>query len=295
MKPFVKWVGGKSQLLTTIQNTYPDGLGVTYKKYAEPFVGGGAVLFDILGKYDLDAVYISDTNRELISVYLALRDSANELITLLSSMQNEYTRLDTADRKAYYYTKRDRFNQLKIDGASTECAATFVFLNKTCFNGLYRVNQKGLFNVPMGAYKNPTICDTENLVEISKHLKNVTIVCDDYKASESFIDDTTFVYFDPPYRPITKTSNFTAYTESLFDDKAQMDLAKFVDTISNKGAKVVASNSDPKNIDAEDDFFDRLYINHYINRVDATRMINCKGEARGKIKELLIRNFGSRL
>lgn len=156
---------------------------------------------------------------------------------------------------------------------------------------MYRVNKKGLFNVPIGAYKNPCICDKDNLQNISVALKNVTIICADYKESVHFIDENTFVYFDPPYRPLTVTSSFTSYTENLFDDKAQIELANFVFDMDAVGAKVVISNSDPKNSDTDDDFFDNLYMKHKINRVMATRMINCNGESRGKINELLISNY----
>ena len=166
-----------------------------------------------------------------------------------------------------------------------------IFLNKTCFNGLFRVNKKGLFNVPMGAYKNPLICDEINLRAVSEKLQKVTIVCGDYRKSAEFIDKNTFVYFDPPYRPITDTASFTAYTENLFNDEEQVELAHFVDDMHRKGAKIVVSNSDPKNSNTQDDFFDNIYSTHKIKRVEATRMINCNSEARGKIKELLISNF----
>ena len=166
-----------------------------------------------------------------------------------------------------------------------------IFLNKTCFNGLCRVNKKGLFNVPMGAYKNPLICDEKNLRAVSEKLQNVKIVCGDYRKSAEFIDEHTFVYFDPPYRPLTETASFTAYTENLFNDEEQIELAEFVESMHKKGAKVVVSNSDPKNSNTEDDFFDKIYSAHKIKRVEATRMINCNSEARGKIKELLISNF----
>ena len=172
-----------------------------------------------------------------------------------------------------------------------ELAALMIFLNKTCFNGLYRVNGKGEFNVPMGAYKNPLICNEENLMAVSQKLQNVKIVCGDYKESASFIDDETFVYFDPPYRPLNKTSNFTSYTEQLFDDNKQLELAKFVQELDNKGALIVISNSDPKNTDESDNFFDDAYSKQNIHRVSATRMINRNSDARGKINELLISNF----
>ena len=263
-------------------------------KYAEPFVGGGAVLFDILSKYDLEAVYISDINAELINTYRIIRDNIYELIEMLMVMQNKFVPMSSEGRKAYYLDKRSRFNDLKVNGNANiniEKAALMIFLNKTCFNGLFRVNKKGLFNVPMGAYKKPMICDEDNLRIVSQKLQNVDIVCGDYRESADFIDDNTFVYFDPPYRPITDTASFTAYTENLFNDEEQIELARFVDDMHRKGAKVVISNSDPKNSNTEDDFFDNIYASHKIKRVEATRMINCNSEARGKIKELLISNF----
>lgn len=293
VKPFLKWAGGKGQLLSEIEKYYPFEDG-EITKYAEPFVGGGAVLFDILCKYDLNAVYISDINAELINTYRIIRDDIETLIDMLIAMQNEFIPMDTNERKAYYLDKRERFNELKINGNESiniEKAALMIFLNKTCFNGLFRVNKKGFFNVPMGSYKNPLICDEENLRAVSEKLQNVTVVCGDYRESASFIDDSTFVYFDPPYRPITDTSSFTAYTENLFSDKEQIELARFVDDMHRKGAKVVISNSDPKNYNTEDDFFDNIYSSHKIKRVEATRMINCNSEARGKIKELLISSF----
>lgn len=241
VKPFLKWAGGKGQLLSEIEKYYPfENKKIT--KYAEPFVGGGAVLFDILSKYELEAVYISDINAELINTYCVIRDDIDELVDLLMVMQNEFESMNTDVRKAYYLAKRARFNDLKVSGNETiniEKAALMVFLNKTCFNGLFRVNKKGLFNVPMGSYTNPMICDEENLRAVSEKLQNVIIVCGDYRESADFIDDSTFVYFDPPYRPITATASFTAYTENLFDDEKQIELAKFVDEIHRKDAKVL--------------------------------------------------------
>ncbi len=293
VKPFLKWAGGKGQLLSEIEKYYPFEDGKTIK-YAEPFVGGGAVLFDILSKYSLEEAYISDTNAELINAYHIIRDDVEELVSLLANMQSEFQPMDTEHRKAYYMAKRERFNALKVKGNESdkiEKAALMIFLNKTCFNGLYRVNRKGLFNVPMGAYKNPIICDEANLRAVSEKLQNVEIVCGDYREAADFIDENTFVYFDPPYRPITDTASFTAYTENLFNDEAQIGLAKFVDEMHEKGAKIVISNSDPKNTNAEDEFFDNIYSSHKIKRVEATRMINRNSEARGKITELLISNF----
>lgn len=292
VKPFLKWAGGKGQLLKKIECYYPFNDMIT--KYAEPFVGGGAVLFDILSRYNLSEIYISDINAELINTYCLIRDEIDSLISLLSLYQTEYSPLDTGARKAYYMDKRDQFNDLKINSNETENiekAALMIFLNKTCFNGLYRVNRKGLFNVPMGAYKNPLICDETNLRAVSEKLKKVRIVCGDYRQSSEFIDEHTFVYFDPPYRPLTTTASFTAYTEALFDDQAQIELAKFVEQMDRRGAKVVVSNSDPKNSQTDDDFFDSIYASCKIQRVEAARMINCNREARGRINELLISNY----
>lgn len=292
VKPFLKWVGGKGQLIHEIKKYYPFDNEIT--KYAEPFVGGGAVLFDILGKYDLREIYISDINVELMNTYKMVRDNIDALVENLYLLQNEFLFLDTEGRKDYYNKKRKRFNDLKVNGdisENVEKAALMIFLNKTCFNGLYRVNKKGQFNVPMGAYKNPLICDEENLRLVSEKLQDVTIVCGDYREAADFIDEKTFVYFDPPYRPITETSGFTAYTENLFNDAEQIELARFVDLMDKKGAKIVISNSDPKNTNSEDNFFDDIYSKHNINRVEANRMINSKGASRGKIKELLISNF----
>ena len=293
VKPFLKWVGGKGQLLAEIEKYYPFEDG-KITKYAEPFVGGGAVLFDILSKFNLEDLYISDINAELINTYRIIRDAIDELIAVLMAIQNEFVPMDAEYRKSYYMAKRVRFNDLKNNGnesANIEKAALMIFLNKTCFNGLFRVNKKGLFNVPMGKYKKPMICDAENLRSVSEKLQNVKIVCGDYREASEFIDKNTFVYFDPPYRPITDTANFTAYAENMFNDEEQIELAKFVDDMHKRGAKVVISNSDPKNSNIGDNFFDDIYSSHKIKRVEATRMINCNSEARGKIKELLISNY----
>ena len=292
-KPFIKWVGGKGQLLSEINKLYPVELGKNINKYAEIFVGGGAVLFDILSKYKLDEVYISDKNLELINTYKSIRDDVGILIKLLKEMEEQYTSLNNENRKLYYYEKRREYNNLKIniEENNIEKAVLFIFLNKTCFNGLYRVNKKGEFNVPMGAYKNPKICDKENLKNVSMALKNVKIIYADYRESESFIDEKTFVYIDPPYRPLNTSSSFTSYTENDFSDKEQIELAEYIDLLNKKGAKIVLSNSDPKNNNIDDNFFDELYKNYNINRVKATRMLNSNASLRGVINELLITNY----
>ena len=289
VKPFIKWAGGKSQLLSTIRAKYPEKID----KYCEPFVGGGAVLLDVLANCKPKEVLINDINAELANTYSQIKNSVDELIEMLSEMQETFWAKNDNDRKVMYLAKRERFNDLKVNGdeqINLEKAALFIFLNKTCFNGLYRVNRKGLFNVPIGSYKKPPICDAENLRLISGLLKNVQIKCGDYSECADFIDENTFVYIDPPYRPLTATASFTSYSENEFGDKQQIELGKFVDEISAKGAKVLISNSDPKNSDESDSFFDDLYSNYTIMRVSAKRMINSKATGRGNVNELLICN-----
>lgn len=292
-KPFLKWVGGKSQLITQIEAYYPFN-DKRIKKYCEPFVGGGAILFNILSHYKISEAYISDVNLELINTYQMIRDNLNEMLIELRELQEAYLSMDHSNRQEFFYEKRKRFNELKslgTEGNGIEKAVLMIFLNKTCFNGLYRVNRKGEFNVSMGAYANPIIYDEENLTAVSYLLQSVQIVHGDYHLSEQFVDDTTFVYFDPPYRPISSTSNFTAYTEECFTDNDQIELAQYVNTLTEKGAKILISNSDPSNVNPWDTFFQDLYKGYHFYAVEATRMINSKGSGRGKIYELLISNF----
>lgn len=290
-KPFIKWAGGKGQLLHTIRKFYPKGLGITIKKYCEPMVGAGAVLFDILNTYEMDEVYICDTNEELMNVYEVVKSKVDKLITLLKNYEAEHLTRNDDERKLYYYERREEYNK-EIQNSNKKNsvlrASLFIYLNKTCFNGLYRVNKKGLFNVPMGSYKNPTICDVGNLNKTSELLQNVTILSGDYTKITEYIDKNTLVYFDPPYRPLTKTSEFTSYNADEFGDAEQIKLAEYIKSLN---AKVIASNSDPKNVDENDNFFDDLYAEMKIYRVTATRAINSKGKGRGKINELLIKNY----
>lgn len=293
LRPFVKWVGGKSQLLDELSKLITHDTQNPPTKYCEPMVGGGALFFNVLSKHSFEQLYISDINNELINAYNVIKHDVEKLIDKLDEMQILYLSMDENGRKFYYYSVRDKFNSFQIDESTRiDKAAYFIFLNKTCFNGLYRVNKKGQFNVPMGSYKNPVICDEENLRNVSKALQNVTIVCGDYTLSQSFVDKNTFVYIDPPYRPISQTSGFTAYNTDAFDDNEQIRLAKYFDEISAIGAKVVLSNSDPKNINPDDNFFDDLYSRYHIKRINATRTINSKAEKRGKISELIITNIG---
>lgn len=288
--PFIKWVGGKSQLLDEIRQKYPNRI----ERYCEPFVGGGAVLFDVLQKSMPEEVLINDINSALINTYAQVRDNCDDLILWLYQLEKCYKNQGMEENRTLFYEKRNRYNNLKVNGSKKEKlekAALFIFLNKTCFNGLYRVNSKGLFNVPFNNAKNPLLCDEENLKNCSTLLQNVEMKVGDYKECKSFINDKTFVYIDPPYRPLTQTQAFTSYSENGFTDKEQIELRNFIEEISKKGAKVVASNSDPKNTDVDDNFFDDLYKNFEIKRVYAARAVNSKGNGRGKISEILISNF----
>lgn len=289
VKPFIKWAGGKNQLLNELVKKLPFENYNNITKYAEPFVGGGAVLFYILNNYNIKEVYISDINSKLIVTYKMIKKNVDELIIKLEKIQEEYLRLDENSRKIYYLEKRKEFNLSNLN--DIDIATLFIFLNKTCFNGLYRVNKKGEFNVPMGKYKKPLICDRENLKQVSNKLKNVKIICGDYKKSIKFIDSDTFVYFDPPYRPINITSSFTAYTKDSFTDNEQIELAKYIDKLTEKGAKIMLSNSDPKNVNKNDTFFDKLYNKYNIFRVKAKRTINSNASSRGEIYELVIINY----
>lgn len=288
VKPFIKWAGGKSQLLSEIRTKYPQKI----ERYCEPFVGGGAVLLDVLANYNPNEVIINDINAALINTYQQVQSNVDALISQLDKMQSEFWKADSELRKTLYTDNREKFNSLiNCNDNNLDKAALFIFLNKTCFNGLYRVNRKGLFNVPIGSYKKPPICDAENLRYISTLLQNVEIKCGDYKDCAEFIDGNTFVYIDPPYRPLTVTASFTSYNENEFGDQQQIELGHFIDEITEKGAKVVASNSDPKNADDTDNFFDDLYAKYNIDRVSAKRMINSKAAGRGNINEIIICNW----
>lgn len=291
-KPFIKWVGGKTQLLPEIRQKYPRNK----RKYCEPFLGGGAVLFDVLQTIPVDEVFVNDINPELINTYIQIKNNVNELIQKLTGFKTDYLAKSEPDRKIFYLEQRKKYNELianKTTNSDLEKAALFIFLNKTCFNGLYRVNSKGLFNVPFNNAKNPPICDEENLKECSKLLQKVTFNVGDYSACKDFIDENTFVYLDPPYRPLTESSSFTSYSENGFNDENQIQLGKFISDIAKKGASIVASNSDPKNSNSEDNFFDDIYAEFEVKRIQAARMINSKGNGRGAINELLITNVAA--
>ncbi|WP_100408086.1 DNA adenine methylase [Bacillus solitudinis] len=298
-RPVLKWAGGKTQLLNTFETYYRDLLKErNIKKYVEPFAGSGAVLFDIVQKYEIEEAYIWDINPELYTVYEVIKRDVASLISILEKFELEFIPLDKEARKEYYYQIRQDFNSdlLEFDFRSYHekkmiRAGQFIFLNRTCFNGLFRVNKKGLFNVPIGDYKNPRICDEDNLQLAHQFLQRVHIHLGDYRESRDVIDTETFVYFDPPYRPLNTSSSFTAYSKFDFTDKEQEELATYYRELHERGALLMLSNSDPKNVDEDDNFFDDLYEGFTIERVSARRNINSKGGSRGTISELLITNF----
>lgn len=288
-RPFIKWVGGKTQLLPAIQEAlspFPDG---ALSNYVEPFVGGGAVAFSVLGGTKFDRAHLNDINVRLVNTYCVVRDDVEALIKHLAEMEAEY--LSTEDKAAYYYAARDRYNSLSDDADAVELAQLFIFLNKTGFNGLHRVNRGGKFNVPFGKRLRPTICDTVTLTSASQALANVEVTVGDYRDTLGFVGRGTLLYLDPPYRPLSTTASFNSYAKDIFGDEQQRELARFVRDADMLGAKIIISNSDPKNTDASDDFFDDLYAGFNIQRVSARRAVNSDGAKRGKINELLITNF----
>lgn len=290
-KPFVKWVGGKTQLLGEVEKSLPSVFSsINDVVYVEPFVGGGAVLFWILQKYaNISRAVINDINPDLINVYRVIKENPNELIEILKQFQSDYSFLGEAERKEYYISNRKRFNE---KSESAVCmAALFVFLNRTCFNGLYRVNAKGAFNVPHGKYANPRICDETNILAVSTLLQKVEILCGDFSETLRYASDKTLFYFDPPYKPLTETSSFTSYAKEGFDDDEQKRLGEFCEEISKKHAMFVASNSDPQGINPEEKFFDEIYRAFNIRKVKATRMINANPNGRGKLSEIMITNI----
>jgi len=295
-KPFLKWAGGKGQLIDEIDKRLPHEEMQQGKidTYVEPFVGGGAVFFHIAQKYpSLRHFYLIDINQDLVNCYKAVRDDVESLINELGLLQRTFLALDQTQRKEFYYRIRKEFNTEKADAFRTETAAKLIFLNRTCFNGLYRVNRRGEFNVPFGDYKNPRICDQENLEAAARVLRRAKVLHGHFGESRRYINERTFIYFDPPYRPISRTASFTSYSKDVFSEEQQIELAQFCKEVNARGVKFLLSNSDPKNEDPTDDFFERHYSepSFTIERVRASRAINCKGSRRGHINELIITNY----
>lgn len=271
-KPFLKWVGGKRQLLPEINKLLPK----KYNNYYEPFIGGGALLFS--QKIDSNKKYfINDYNEELVNVYKTIQSDVENLINNLKIHENS---------PEYFYAIRalDRDENYK-KLSNIERASRFIYLNKTAYNGLYRVNSKNQHNAPFGKYKNPNICDQVNLRSCAIKLSHVTVDTGDYKSQTiTRINKNDFIYFDPPYAPLSKTSDFTSYTENGFGNLEQHELKEYCDYLTTKGVKFLLSNSNS-------DLIRDLYKDYEISIVLANRAVNCKAKGRGKVEEVLIRNY----
>lgn len=294
-RPFLKWAGGKRQLLSEIESRLPPDISEC-KTYVEPFLGGGSVLFRLLEKFEFESVLVSDLNPELILCYQAIRDDYATVAVSLGLLSKAYP-VDKKGQKEYYYNARHEWNlgvedSTELEGpAKAERAALTIFLNKTCFNGLFRVNKKGLFNVPCNYTKSPSFPTEVELLEVHEALQGVDIKEASFEQCEEFVDDESFVYFDPPYRPLSDTSTFVSYSKADFDDDDQRDLGALFRRLDSTGARLLLSNSDPKNSDSDDNFFDNLYYGFTIDRIMARRSINSVGEGRGEITEIMVRNY----
>ncbi|MFI3242111.1 MAG: DNA adenine methylase [Alphaproteobacteria bacterium] len=295
-KPVLKWAGGKGSLLPQISDKLPNKLRAgAISRYIEPFIGGGAVFFDIYNNYHIKEAFLFDINPELVILYNVIKKDVEKLINELAKLQADYQ--DSDNQKDFYYNIREEYNQFDKEintifyhVSFIRRAALTVFLNRTCFNGLFRVNSKGLFNVPQGSYKNPRILDEDNLRAVSKALQIATIQQADFAKTLNYVNQDTFIYYDPPYRPLNASSSFNAYAVGDFNDDEQRRLQEIFDKADKMGALQMLSNSDPTNV-AEDPFFDDLYKDYNINRIYAKRMINSKSNGRGAIRELLITNY----
>lgn len=290
-KPFLKWAGGKTQLIDQIKEQLPTEIQEQSFTLIEPFVGSGAVLFWMLDKFpNLENAVINDINTDLTNCYLTIQNDVENLINILSEWEVEYHNLieNQEEKKEYYYAKRTQFNQR--DSEQTTQSALFIFLNRTCFNGLYRVNRKNEFNVPIGSYKKPQICNSENLRLVAVAIQNVTILNGDFSETLEHATENTFFYFDPPYKPLSDTSSFNSYAKDEFNDEEQIRLKEFCDTLNEQNHHWILSNSDVKGKDPNNNFFDDLYANFNIIRVKARRSINANPSKRGKLTELLITN-----
>jgi DNA adenine methylase len=299
-KPFLKWAGGKRQLLKELESNFPSNIleNKEIDLYIEPFVGGGALLFHLLSNYSVKKSIINDINPDLMLTYKVIKLFPNELIKNLRVKEKEFLNLNPEDRRSYFYDKlRTPYNEIKVNYNKkdkdiwVEKATLLIALNKTCFNGLFRQNSKGEFNVPFGRYKNPKILDEQNIKNCSLALQSTEILCGNYDSIKISKDTKAFIYFDPPYRPLNKTSSFTKYSKDDFNDEDQKKLAQHFRKLDEQGHFLLLSNSDPKNTDVNDNFFDDLYKNFKIQRVNAKRHINSNSNGRGKVNELLIKNY----
>lgn len=290
-KPFIKWVGGKGQLIEQLEALLPaDFNNWENVTYIEPFVGGGAMLFYMLKAHtNIRRAVINDINPKLTTCYNIIKNNPQVLIESLRQIQDEYYALDTEERqKEFFLEKRDVFNEEQDEIAMS---TLFIFLNRTCFNGLYRENRKGNFNVPFGRYARPTICDEETIMQDSEALQRVEILTGDYSQTLNMADGNTLFYFDPPYRPLSNTSSFNDYTKQPFNDDAQIRLKEFCDIVTGAGYSFMLSNSDGLGKNGTDRFFDNLYRNYHIERVWARRNVNANGSKRGLLTEILVHNY----
>lgn len=298
-QPFLKWAGGKTQHIKKFQKFYPAELkNGKIKRYFEPFLGSGAVFFDVAQKYKIDSALLCDINEELILTYLVIQCDVDKLLEYLQRYKKSYLKLDTEKQKEFYYELRTNYNlqRFNIDYKKYSeywipRAAQLIFMNKTCYNGLFRMNSKGEFNSPVGRYKNPKIFDEENLQQISELLQMAEVCKLHFSDIKSKARKSSFVYFDPPYRPLNRTASFTSYSTFQFNDPQQVELANLFKALDKKQAKLMLSNSDPKNEDPNDNFFDELYEDYHLYRIKANRMINSKKDRRGKINEILVLNY----
>ncbi len=301
-RPFLKWAGGKGQLLPQLAALLPPELARgEIRRYVEPFLGGGALFLAVAQRYAITDAYLSDANPELTLVYRVVQRDVEPLIAQLAEQERCYLAASETARHDEYYAVRAAYNRGRADiGGAYDAptwvarAAQMIFLNKTCFNGLYRLNRRGEFNVPFGRYRRPAICAADNLRRVAALLQRAEIACAPFAACADRVDDHTFVYFDPPYRPLSATASFTAYAAHKFDDDDQIALADFFAQLHDTtGAKLMLSNSDPANSDPTDDFFRRHYGRFHLHRVHANRMINVRADKRGKISELVITNYAA--
>ncbi len=291
-KPFIKWVGGKGQLIEQLTNLLPkDFCCWKDTTYIEPFVGGGAMLFYMLQHFpNIKHAVINDINTDLTTCYQTIRDNAEELILSLKNIEEYYLSIkEEEERKSFFMSVREQYNQKNL--APVDNTTKFIFLNRTCFNGLYRVNKSGLFNVPFGKYKNPKICDPQTIRKDSELLQRVEILNGDFEETFNYAKGNTLFYFDPPYRPLSDTSSFNDYTKESFNDDAQIRLKEYCDRINNAGYSFMLSNSDCKGKTESDNFFDILYKDYRIERVWASRSINANPNKRGKLTEILVHNY----
>ena len=301
-KPFLKWAGGKGQILHEIESRLPTTIKQSkiIDSYIEPFVGGGAVFFHLMNNYKIKESTLIDNNKELLIGYQVIKHNPNELIKKLAFLEKNFHRKTEDERKDFFYQQRDTYNtQMEnfdydnYNESWIDRAVYLIFLNRTCFNGLFRQNKSGEFNVPFGRYKNPRICDANNILQVHNSLQYTNIIYGDFIDSEKFVKKNSLVYFDPPYRPISSTAYFTDYSMVGFNDDEQKRLADYFRKLNKIGAFLILSNSDPKNENASDNFFDDLYQGFNIERIKAKRAISCVGSGRGEINELLIRNYSN--